>query len=381
MNSIEQTQLNNDPVSTISLIERHPIAGKEPRSRLRWWHRIAAPPVPPDTASLKEREAWRRGRYISNTLLAMIFALVLVTIFVGGIANHALLPNFIGTLFFLVLACFFNRRGLVIVSGIIVVLVLDVSIAGANLAFTPLSAFELPLLDLLVLPALFAASLLPAYFVFFDMTLHIIFVVCVFTFLFPKDAALIALLHNPGHFADGLAKPIVIQVVTAVIAYTWMRSVTSSVERADRATSIALLERNVSEQAQREAEQKRQLENEIRDIIQVHTQVANGNYDARVPLRQGNILWPVAGSLNNLIARFQSALKETQRLQYLDNAIARFFHARNQAQNGPIAWQPTGTSIDGLVQQHNMFARSSGQQAPEQFSINKASKGEIFYDG
>ncbi len=376
MNSIEQPQINNDPVSTISLIERHPISGKEPPSRLGWWHRIAAPSAPSETASLKEREAWRRGRYISNTLLAMIFAVVLVTIFVGGIANHALLPNFIATLVFLALACFFNKRGRVIVSGIIVVLVLDVSIGGANLSFTPLSAFNLPLLDLLVLPALFAASLLPPYFVFFDMTLHIIFVVCALTFLFPKDAALTALLHNPGHFADGLAKPVVIQIVTAVIAYTWMRSVTSSVERADRATSIALLERNVSEQAQREAEQKRQLEDEIKDIIQVHTQVANGNYDARVPLRRGNILWPVAGSLNNLIARFQSLLKETQRLQHLDNAIARFFHARNQAQNGPIAWRPTGTSIDRLVQQHNLFARSSGQQAPEQFSTDHASKGD-----
>jgi len=377
MNSIEQPQVNNDPVSTISLIERHPIAGKEPRSWLGWWHRIAAPPVPAETASLKEREAWRRGRYISNTLLAMIFAVTLVTIFVGGIANHALLPNLIGTIVFLAIACFFNRRGRVIVSGIIVVLVLDVSIGGANLAFTPLDAFNLPLLDVLVLPALFAASLLPAYFVFFDMTLHIIFIVCVLTFLFPKDAALIALLHNPGHLADGLAKPIVIQIVTAVIAYTWMRSVTSSVERADRATSIALLERNVSEQAQHEAEQKHLLENEIKDIIQVHTQVANGNYDARVPLRKGNILWPVAGSLNNLVARFQSLLKETRRLQRLDDAAAHFFHARNQAQNGPIAWQQTGTSIDRLVQQHNMFTRTSGQQMPEQLFIDKAPKGDF----
>ncbi|HEY7413796.1 MAG TPA: hypothetical protein VH593_01275 [Ktedonobacteraceae bacterium] len=365
MNSMDQQQINNDPASTISLIERHPIAGKEPPSRLRWWHRIAAPPAPSASASLKEREAWRRGRYISNTLLTMISVLVLVTIFVGGIANHALLPNFIATIFFLALACFFNQRGLVIVSGIIVVLVLDISIAGANLAFTPLDAFELPLLDLLVLPALFAASLLPAYFVFFDMLLHIIFVVCVFTFLFPKNPALVALLHNPGHFADGLAKPIVIQIVTAVVAYTWMRSVSKSVERADRATSIALLERSVSEQAQREAGQKHLLENEIRGIIDVQTQVANGNYEARVPLRQGNILWPVAGSLNNLIVRFQYLLKESQRLQRIDNAVARFFHARNQAQNGPIAWQPTGTSIDRLVQQHNLFAGPPGRQRQE----------------
>src|SRR5881227_409017 len=358
----EQPSTDNS-FSTIALIERDP-AGQERPSRLRWWYRIAAPPAPMATASLREREGYRRGKYISNTLLGMIAILIVVLVLIGGMVNHSLLPNLILTLLFLCAGAFFNQRGRVIVSGVIVVLVLDVSIMGTFLAFGKMTAFLLPLLDLLVIPELFAASLLPPRFVFFDMVLHIVYVICALTFLFPKDAELTALLSHSASFGDALAKPVVIQVITAIISYTWMRSVIRSVERADRATSLAVLERNVAEQAQHEAEQKHQLEREIQEIIQVHSQVANGYFEARVPLRQGNVLWPVAGSLNNLIARFQSLLRETQRLRRTEEAIAHYFHARNGVNNGTIPWLPTGTTIDLLVQQHNAFSQPLRQ--PEQ---------------
>src|SRR2546423_5155769 len=361
--NIREQQSTDESFSTIALIERDP-AGQERPSRLRWWYRMAAPPAPMATASLREREGYRRGKYISNTLLGIIAILIVVLVLIGGMVNHSLLPNLILTLLFLCAGAFFNRRGQVIVSGIIVVLVLDVSIMGTFLAFGKMTAFLLPLLDLLVIPELFAASLLPPRFVFFDMVLHILYVICALTFLFPKDAELTALLGHPASFADALAKPVVIQVITAIIAYTWMRSVIRSVERADHATSLAVLERNVAEQAQQEAEQKRQLESEIREIVRVHSQVANGHFEARVPLRHGNVLWPVAGSLNNLIARFQSLLRETQRLQRTEEASEHFFHARNGVNNGPIPWLPTGTTIDLLVQQHNAFSQPLRQ--PEQ---------------
>ncbi len=355
MNRREQPQAD-DAFSTVALIERDPTGQGRP-SRLRWWYRIAAPPEPAATASLRERETYRRGKYISNTLLGLIAIMIAVIVLIGGIVNHNIILNVVPTFLFLCLGVFLNGRGKVILSGIIVVLVLDISVMTIYLAFGGMTSFLLPVLDLLVLPELFAASLLPPRFVFIDMSIHIAYCVCALTFLFPKSPELIAQLSNPATFADGLAKPVVIQVITAVVAYTWMRSVTKSVERADRATSLAVLEKEVAEQAQHEAEQKHQLEREIQEIIQVHTQVANGNFEARVPLRQGNMLWPVAGSLNNLIARLRSLLRDSRRLQHTDEAISRFFHARSEAQNGPIPWQPTGTAIDALVQQHNALVR------------------------
>lgn len=356
-------QLNSgDPFSTVALIERDPLMRKRAKF-LDWWHRLAAPSAPPEDASLREREAYRRGKYISNTLLAIISILLILLILIGGFVNHNLIVNLAPTLLVTCLAVFFNRWGKVVISGILVVLVLDASIMSILLGFPSFATYLLPVFDLLVMPELFAASLLPPYFVFFDMFLHIIYYVCALTFLFHKDAQLTALLAQPDVFADILAKPIVIQTITAVIAFTWMRSVTRSVERADRATSIALLEKGIAEQAQADVLQKRQLEDEIQEIIRVHSQVSNGNFEVRVPLRQGNLLWPVAGSLNSLITRLRSSMNDARRLKQTDEAIIRFFQMRSERQNSLIPWQPTGTAIDILVQQHNTFVQQQNHAA------------------
>jgi hypothetical protein len=51
------------------------------------------------------------------------------------------------------------------------------------------------------------------------------------------------------------------------------------------------------------AEQKRELESGIQEILQTHVQTANGDFNVRAPLAQDHVLWQVAYSLNNLIAR------------------------------------------------------------------------------
>src|SRR5258708_19848012 len=53
------------------------------------------------------------------------------------------------------------------------------------------------------------------------------------------------------------------------------------------------------------AEQKNQLEAGIQLILQTHVQTANGNFNARAPLTKDHVLWQIAYSLNNLLARLQ----------------------------------------------------------------------------
>ena len=53
------------------------------------------------------------------------------------------------------------------------------------------------------------------------------------------------------------------------------------------------------------AEQKYQLEAGIQLILQTHVQTANGNFNARAPLTEDHVLWQIAYSLNNLLARLQ----------------------------------------------------------------------------
>jgi len=147
-----------------------------------------------------------------------------------------------------------------------------------------------------------------------------------------------------------------------VITYLWVTSATQAIARADRATEIASLERIMAEQAQMEAEQKRELEKSIQQIVQTHSQVANGDFAARVPLNRGAVLWEVAGSLNNLLSRLQRWRQDSLKLQSYDAALALYIQARNQRPNELISWQLTGTPIDILVQQHNHFVTRTAQQ-------------------
>src|SRR5947209_5446292 len=264
--------------------------------KMGWWYRLAAPPEPALSATLKQREAYRRGKLISIALLMLIVIITVVLFTVGVFVNHALIPNLVVMLGVLTTAVLMNRRGKVIVAGILAVMGLDLSLMLNFLSYPQMTIFLLPLLDLLVLPELFAVSLLPPRAVFVDALFHILFIVAALTFLFPQDAQLRAVLHTTA-FQDAVARPVVIQILVAVISYLWVNSATLAIARADRATTIAALERTMAEQAQLEAEQKRMLEASIQQIIQVHMRVANGDYSARVPFQQGNTLWEIAGAL------------------------------------------------------------------------------------
>ena len=336
-------------LSTVEMVEQRPLV--QP-SRLGWWYRIAAPSPPIDTSNLQQREVYRRGRLISIALLMLLIVMVIVMVTVGLFVNRALGYNIAVTLVALLAAVVMNRQGQVVIAGILVVGGLDLSLMLNWLSYPTISIFLLPLLDLLVLPELFAVSLLPPKAVFIDAFLHILFIVGALTFFFPQDAAFHALLHTSS-LQDALARPIVIQVSVAVITYLWVTSATQAIARADRATTIAALERTMAEQAHMEAEQKRDLERSIAQIIQTHARVAKGDFSARVPLNKGVVLWEIAGSLNTLLARVQRWRQDSLQLQQYNDALAQYFQAQNQYAHAIIPWQPTGTPVDMLVKHHN----------------------------
>jgi hypothetical protein len=63
------------------------------------------------------------------------------------------------------------------------------------------------------------------------------------------------------------------------------------------------------------AQQKQELESGIEQILQTHVQVANGDFSTRAPLAQDHLLWQIAHSLNNLLARLQSLSHAEAELQ------------------------------------------------------------------
>jgi methyl-accepting chemotaxis protein len=61
--------------------------------------------------------------------------------------------------------------------------------------------------------------------------------------------------------------------------------------------------------------QKQELEDGIQQILETHIQAANGDFSTRAPLTQDHLLWQIAHSLNNLLARLQRLSQAEAELQ------------------------------------------------------------------
>jgi methyl-accepting chemotaxis protein len=122
-------------------------------------------------------------------------------------------------------------------------------------------------------------------------------------------------------FAGIITPIILIQMIVSVVAYIWVRGTVQALKRADRAEEIARLEYDLAHQAEEAASQKQRLEASIQKIVEVHTRVANGDFGARVPLTQDNVLWQISGALNNLLSRVQRLQHDAAELQRLKFAL------------------------------------------------------------
>ncbi len=358
--------------SLVDIIERSPMEKSRP-SPLEWWYRMTAPPEPPPNATLKQREAHRRGRLISTMLLMQIVIDLLVVFTVGLFVSHLVILTAGIPILFLLFGGWLNQRGQVLVSGIIVVAALDAGLFGVTLNYNGgvLSSFALPFFDLLVLTNLFAVSLLPENMVFLAAVINILFIGGTVLWM-PKTAELNALLHSPS-IADVIVRPVVLQIGATIVSYLWVRSAKKALERADRATTIAALEHSLAEQGKQIALQKQQLEQSVQQIIETHMRVANGDYSARVPMTQDNVLWQVAGLLNNALARLQHLQQTESELQQVKQAVDYLGEAMRRSNSAPIPWPQTGTIFDTLVLQHNALAQRYNLLAQQYDKLTHAS--------
>lgn len=340
--------------SLVDVIERSPMTPDRP-SPLEWWYRLAAPPEPASNANLKQREAHRRGRLIATILFIQILIDILVVLTVGVFVNHFVILNtglFIPVLLF---AGWLNRRGHVIVAGILTLTFVAASLYALILTYPGgVSVFALPFFDLLVFVELFAVSLLPETTVFLAAAINVAFIVGTL-FLLPNQE-MRALLQT-SQAVDAIVRPVTIQIGVAFVCYLWVRSAKKALERADRATTIAALEHTLAQQGQQVAQQKQQLEQSIQQIVEAHMRVARGDYSARVSLAQDSSLWQVAGLLNNTLARLQHLQQNETELKQVQQAVNSLGEAMRRANGRPISWPQTGTIFDGLIAQYNALAQ------------------------
>lgn len=284
-----------------------------------WWYHIASPPRPGSLAPFKEKERFRRGR-TGSQIIPALYILLLVS-FPAGFAgtNPFLTPLVIGGLLALTVAIVFNRLGLINAAGFIILLTF-IAYPTINIATTPggLGMLALPLFSLLILPVMCAVSFIPEWWAFVVAAVNIFFTLFALIYL-PQTAELNAMLVID--FA-GIVTPIILtQIIVSVVAYLWVHSTTQALRRADRAEEIAKLEHDLAVQAEASAQQKQHLEASIQKIVDTHMRVANGEFNARVPLTEDNVLWQISGSLNNLLSRLQRLHQDSAELQQVKYAL------------------------------------------------------------
>jgi hypothetical protein len=306
------------------------------------------------TATFEQREEARRA-YAASRLLLLLSVLIL---FVLPVAFFRAI--FLGNILFLIVTVamqfvtfslgWFNRRGL---TGVV---------ALSLMATVTLSTFililgkhggivqgDLPLFDNLSGSLLLAVMLLPLRKLFIIAIANLLLML--FSLYLFASPALAYTLHTSFvsviyHFANE-------EAWVTIICWLWGTSMIQTLKRADRAEEIVKLEQTISIQNREALEEKRQLEEAIQSIIETHTAVANGNYGARVPVNKQNVLWPLAGALNNLLSRIQIWRRDSQEMAQLRLAVAQLTRDASDARKAgtPMMFSRTGTMLDPLLTQ------------------------------
>jgi len=304
-----------------------------------WYKWFGPAPVAPD-ASFKQRDAVRRAQTASWILLVVIM-MVIVPVF--GVLNKpfVLIPIFIVTVVDIV-ALILNKYKLTKVAGIIVLITIELGLLGTLLSEPGgMPVADLPLLDLLTQAVIVAACMIGAGWSFALMALNIGIIFGLLHSPAISPALRTAYALNPNIFVQAAEIQVMIAVITFILVYFSNRAIANL----DRSEEIVAMERQELQRQQEELNLKQQLDEGIQQLMETHTQVANGNYAARAPLAQDNVLWRVAYSLNTLLARLASNANLEQERYKERRAIHELAES---LQRGTMP-QRTGTALDEVV--------------------------------
>jgi|GEM_PF-1386317 len=293
---------------------QEPYRGQYVRKRgpMTWWLNMAAPPRRVELPNPSERERIRRAE-ITGYMIATS-AVFLLLVLLNGRADPSTIQAIIVMAAVLTITTVLNRTGErkawhTAVAGFLVpallLVLLMVTIVQAQ---GGLRLIWLPTYDLLAL-AILVSSVNGTWrtpWIFFVAIVGFI----VGDFLLQPHALINAV--GATNFDDiayetslvgvwgMINRPIGLCLAAAIAGSVSAYSVERALRRADRAEEMATLEHTL-------AEQKRQLDEGVQQILQTHVRAANGDYSARAPLSQDNVLWQIAYSLNNLLNRLQRA--------------------------------------------------------------------------
>ncbi len=295
------------------------------------WLQFTLPPTPDSNSSLKAQERYRRSRNVSIMMLVLVIGLIASLI--PALISHATFGTIILSviLFFVLIVIGLNKIGQITLAGFLFVGIFCVGFAVSySFLRSGLTISQVIGYDMLIVSVLLAPMFFPAWSVFVVALFNIVFIYINFNFAH-YDTSLQQLVNSRGS-SIGIERTLLLQVMTAILTYIMVESMQRALSRANRAEELARLQQTIVEQQQEAADQKVQLEASINHIVDTLTHYANGHLQARVPLTQDNVLWHIAGSINNLLGRVQRLKQENDALR---EALARVSPGSTQNQQPP----------------------------------------------
>lgn len=311
------------------------------------WCRVSGPPDVPAEASVAERERVRLAR-VASVIILCIMVIGLLALPVTRTGDGLFRIGLLLAADAAALAC--NRGGKVLAAGILLVLSTEVG-AISSFLLAPggmLGVMAISLYGLYIVPDLIAAALLPPLTVVLLGAANSIFIV-LDMLLQPHDATLGAVLAPNAYII--VERPIAMQLFVAILMYIWVRIALSANRRADYAEVVARMQQREAELLSQEAERSRTLDEGAAHLQVILTQLANGNFHARVPTLRDPRLWQVGKGLNHFIGRLERFAQAEFMLQREQEEAQRLAAAILEMRRGqqPLWPAPSGTPLDTVI--------------------------------
>ena len=307
-----------------------------------WWFRLSAPAEPVDGAPFHERENVRRAQLASVILL--VFMLGWIGFIPVGFANgYQSYPLILLTgLFMFGSLLYLNRRGWVTVVGVFLIVLIDLGFLVFALALPGTLPQRTSIFDILLLGDLISISTLEPGSIFFVALGNLVLVPLA---VFGGNSASVLVTGDVRPVIGLIVQPVIMQLMTAIVAYLWASSVLRSLRRADYAEQSALLRKY-------DDAERRDLEEGLRQLLAAHAALANGNYAIRAPTLKHPVLWQMSNSLNNIAARSSHLAEDEAVLRRVQEDAHRLASALNAIRAGrqPTWPQPSGTPVDEVIE-------------------------------
>ncbi len=356
------------------------------RGLLAFWYSFTAPPDPPAGATFQQRDNVRRGR-ITSAIMLFLGTLLLVVVLPIGLfgSNHTIVGVVVSGGIWITISGVLNRRSHVNLAAVFMYLSINGGLAASilHLSLIPfhvggaLTPDDKDIFYLLVYGDVFLGAMLSPDWVVIPIVVNILFSL-VELYGGHHTPALATLLASPGSLFILAFRIIQLNLLVSGVVWILGKQGQESIRRADRAEEVARLNHDLAEMQEDQVQQAESLQQMASEIIGTFYRVAQGQLEARIPFdvpvpsSEAKTFWPLVGSINTHLKRYQRAhraereleqlrprLQRTAELEHLFQRIVTqqemFRDALTKAQEGgkPLHLPMSGTPLDSFYQQLN----------------------------